>query len=465
MSTNTETGAAPAAAVETPPITRRLAETVRAYRFADLPPDVVFLAKQCLLDWAGVALAGAREPLTRILVDDLIEQGGNPQATVVGHRNRLATQQAALVNGAASHALDFDDVQLTMHGHPSVPVAPALLALAEHRGATGREFITAFVAGVETECRMGMLMEPGHYDAGWHATGTLGTFGAAAACAHLLRLDTEAWQQAFGIAGTQAAGLKSMFGTMCKPFHAGHAAQSGLLAAALAARGFTSNPEVLDPGLPGSFAATETTTPNLERALDRLGESFAIRDVLFKYHAACYGTHPTIEGLLRLRERHGFRAGDVRAVRLRISPKQLFVCNIAEPRTALEGKFSLRFTAALALAGADTGERGFSDAIVSDPSLTALRDRVTVETGDPRSVAETDVFVSLTDGRELAESMNLSIPETDLDRQWRRLVVKFRGLAAPVLDDARAEALLTAIEHLDEAETMADVARLYAAPA
>ena len=459
----TTTGSAGSVSTEAPSVTQALTETLSAYRFADVPADVVYLAKQCILDWAGVALAGSHEPLTRILLDEAIEQGGHPQATVVGHRGRLATQQAALVNGAASHALDFDDVQLTMHGHPSVPVLPALLALAEQRGASGRGFLTAFVAGVEMECRLGMLMEPGHYDAGWHATGTLGAFGAAAACAHLLGLDAETWRQALGIAGTQAAGLKSMFGTMCKPFHAGRAAQNGLLAATLAARGFTSNPDVLDCAQ--GFTATQTTTPNPERALRKLGESFAIRDVLFKYHAACYGTHATIEGLLRLRERYGFNADGVRGVRLRIAPAQLKVCNIAEPRTALEGKFSLRFTAALALAGADTGESGFTDAIVRDPALTALRDRVTVETGDLRSVAETDVAVALTDGREFVERVDVGVPERDLERQWRRLAAKFRGLATPVVGEARAEALLAAVERLDETETMADVARLCAAPA
>jgi 2-methylcitrate dehydratase PrpD len=459
----TTTGSAGAVSTEVPSVTEALTEAIRGYRYSELPADVLFLAKQCVLDWAGVALAGSREPLTRILLDEALEQGGQAQATVVGRHERLAAQQAALVNGAASHALDFDDVQLTMHGHPSVPVVPALLALAEQRGASGRDFLTAFVAGVEMECRLGMLVEPGHYDAGWHATGTLGAFGAAAACAHLLGLDGQTWRQALGIAGTQAAGLKSMFGTMCKPFHAGRAAQNGLLAATLAARGFTSNPDVLDCAQ--GFTATQTSTPNPERALTNLGKTFAIRDVLFKYHAACYGTHATIEGLLRLRERHRLSGDDVRAVRLRISPTQLGVCNIAEPRTALEGKFSLRFTAALALAGADTGERGFTDTIVRDPALTALRDRVTVETGDLRSVAETDVTVVLTDGRELIERMDVGVPERDLDRQWRRLADKFRGLAAPVLGEARADLLRTAIEKLEEAETMADVARLCAAPA
>src|SRR5512139_3270628 len=222
-------------------ITRSIAASARSIRYEALPEDVVFLARQCVIDWFGVALAGADEPLTRILRAEAAEEGGNPRATLIGSGQRTSTQQAALVNGAASHALDFDDVSMMMSGHPSVPVIPALLALAEERGASGEPFIAAFVAGFEVACRIGALMMPGHYSAGWHATGTLGTFGAAAACANLLQLDEDRWLHALGIAGAQAAGLKSMFGTMCKPLHAGKAAANGLLAAKLAERGFTSN--------------------------------------------------------------------------------------------------------------------------------------------------------------------------------------------------------------------------------
>jgi len=455
-----------ASAVESPRqprgLTELLAESVRAIRFTALPPEVIFLARQCFLDWLGVALGGANEPLTRILRDEALEAGGKPQATLVGTGQRVTAQQAALVNGAASHALDFDDVHMMMSGHPSVPVFPALLALAEQRGATGRDFIAAFVAGFEMECRVGALVMPGHYQAGWHATGTLGTFGAAAACAHLMGLDTGEWRNAMGIAGAQAAGLKSMFGTMCKPFHAGKAAANGLMAATLAGRGFTSNPEVLET--PQGFGATQTTTPAPSRALRGLGEEYAIRGVLFKYHAACYGTHETIEGVLRLREQHGIRPEQVEAIHLRVPPGHLNMCNIPEPATALEGKFSLRFTAALALAGEGTGDAAFTDAAVCNPDLVAVRDRVTVEPrGDDEGAplaAGTDVGIRLKDGRELHERVNLDVPATDLDQQWRRLAAKFRGLAAPVIGVDRAERLLAAVEKLEETASMAKIAAL-----
>src|SRR5213080_4483373 len=188
-----------------------------------------------------------------------------------------------------------------MPGHPSVSILPWLLALAGTPHSTGREVVAAFVAGYETACRIGMALRPGHYDRGFHATGTVGAFGAAAACAHLLGLDAEATARALGIAGTQAAGLKSQFGTMCKPFHAGKASQSGLLAARLAARGFSSRPDLVE--CEQGFALTHGPDFHPEAALATPPHGFHLFANLFKYHAACYLTHGPIESARALRER------------------------------------------------------------------------------------------------------------------------------------------------------------------
>src|SRR5262245_7660001 len=208
-------------------LTRTLAEQARTLRYEDLPEDVRKLAQQCVLDYLACTLAGAKEELTEILLAEMRVAGGTPAATVIGHTDRLPVLSASLVNGAASHALDFDDVNMAMTGHPSVVLLSALLPLAEEHGSAARDVLAAFVAGYELQCRLGLLLAPGHYNAlGFHATGTLGSFGAAAACAHLLELEAEQFATALGVAGTQAAGLKSMFGTMCKPLHAGKAAQN-----------------------------------------------------------------------------------------------------------------------------------------------------------------------------------------------------------------------------------------------
>lgn len=439
-------------------LTVALADACREIRFDALPADVLFTAKQCVLDWLGVALGGSHEPLAQILREEVRDQGGTPQATLIGVGDRVSAPQAALVNGAASHALDYDDVCLAMSGHPSVPVLPALFALAEQRGATGRDVLTALIAGVEMECRVGMLVMPAHYGIGFHSTGTLGTFGAAAACAHLMGLDHEQWLTALGIAGTQAAGLKSMFGTMCKPLHAGKAAQNGLLAATLAARGFTANPEVLD--VSQGFTATQTTTPNPERALHGLGEDFAIRNVLFKYHAACYGTHETIEAVMRLKQQHNLAPDDVEAIRLVVPQGHLAMCNIQEPVTALEGKFSLRFTAALALSEDDTSDQAFTDEHVREPQLARVRDRVTVaarDGGAAQGWEGTQVTLRLRDGREFEQSVNLNEPATDLDLQWERLAAKFQSLARPVVGRAAANRLLAAVRDFERLDSLDEI--------
>src|SRR5438067_7973142 len=235
-------------------LTRTLAAQASTVTYDALPEPVRELARQCVLDYYGVALAGADDPLATILLDELAEAGGAAQASIIGHQAKLPALSAALVNGAIGHALDYDDVNLAMPGHPSVAILPGLIALAEQRNSPGREVVAAFVAGYETACRIGMALRPGHYDRGFHATGTVGAFGAAAACAHLLGLDAEATARALGIAGTQAAGLKSQFRTMCKPFHAGKASQSGLLAGRVGAWGWSSRPDVGECG--GGVACT-----------------------------------------------------------------------------------------------------------------------------------------------------------------------------------------------------------------
>jgi len=441
-------------------VTSILAEHCRSIRYDSLPGEAVESARQCLLDWLGVTLAGSDEPLARMLRADALEDGGNAQATLIGAGGRVTAKQAALVNGAASHALDYDDVVLAMSGHPSVPVWPALLALAEWRGGTGRDVLAAFVAGFEMEARIGLLVMPAHYSIGFHSTGTLGTFGAAAACAHLLGLDQDGWQRALGIAGAQAAGLKSHFGTMCKPLHAGKAAQNGLFAALMAERGFTANPEILETAQ--GFAATQTTTVNAERAIAGLGERYAVRDTLFKYYAACYGTHETIEGVKRIAEANHLRSEDVAAIELTVPKGHLAMCNIQEPSTSLEGKFSLRFTAALALARGRAGEEQFTDEAVRERDLVAIRDRVSVVPQEGDWERGTRVEVRTNDGRSFAEQVNLNIPAADLRAQWDRLEAKFRSLAGPVGGAAQAGRLVEGVRNFAEAPSVRELIALTA---
>jgi 2-methylcitrate dehydratase PrpD len=441
-------------------LTWALAEQARSLSYADLPDDVRMLARQCVLDYVACALAGAQDELTGIVLAEMQEQGGAPTATVIGHSARLPVLSAALVNGAASHALDFDDVNIAMTGHPSVVLLSALLALAEERGSPGRDVLTAFVAGYELQCRLGLLLEPGHYNTlGFHATGTLGSFGAAAACAHLLGLDAERFATALGIAGTQAAGLKSMFGTMCKPLHAGKAAYHGLLAARLARRGFTSRVDIVE--CPQGFARTHSPDFNPAAALAEPPGGFHIRNNLFKYHAACYMTHAPIEAARKLREQHGLTPDAIAAIRLRLDETCDRICNIPAPRTGLEAKFSLRLTTAMALAGVDTGGLdSYSEATAADPTLIRLRDKVEFDfrNGMPNTVANLEVV--LTDGRTVAASHDSGIPAADIGEQGGRVEEKFLSLATPILGPARVRDLLAGIARIDALPDLRGLVRM-----
>lgn len=440
-------------------LTQTLAAQAAAYRYDSLPDEAAVMAKQCLLDFLGVTFAGANEPLTRILHEEALAEGGNPQASLIGLPGKVTATQAALINGSASHALDYDDVQLFLMGHPTVPVAPVVFALAEQYGKSGREVIEAFVAGYETECRIGAGVSPGHYASGWHATATLGCFGAAAGAANLLKLDADTTAMALGIAGTQASGFKSMFGTMCKPFHAGHAAMSGLIAARLAARGFTSRPDVLE--VEQGFAETQTKGLKPEAALEAPWGGSHIRNTLFKYHAACYLTHSSLEAAHGLRRQHDIAADKIKAVRMLVDKGHLRVCNIPSPVTGLETKFSLRACAAFALTGLDTaGIDTFSDENANRPDVVALRDRVTVEVHNKPDPQESEVIIDMTDGRSFSMTANVGLPARDLDAQWGKLTNKFHIIAEPVVGKKRAHEIADAIQNLDTLKNFADLGPL-----
>ncbi len=442
-------------------LTRTLAERACSVTYDGLPEPVRELARQCVLDYYGVALAGADDRLAHILVDELSEAGGAEEASIIGRKARLPALSAALVNGAIGHALDYDDVNLAMPGHVSVAILPGLLGLAEARRSSGHEVIAAFVAGYETACRIGMALRPGHYDRGFHATGTVGAFGAAAACAHLLGLDAAMTGQALGIAGTQASGLKSQFGTMSKPFHAGKASHNGLLAARLAARGFSSRPDLVE--CEQGFASTHGPDFRPEAALAAPPNGFYIFANLFKYHAACYLTHGPIECARAVREQHA-TPGEITRITLRLDKSCERVCNIAAPTDGLQSKFSLRQTVAMALAGVDTASLGaYSAASAKDPALMLLRDKVALDFQDGWPQAAAEIEVALGDGRVLRASHDAGIPCADIAGQGERLARKFDALAGPVVGPARARELREMIRGLDRLGDVGALARLAAA--
>jgi 2-methylcitrate dehydratase PrpD len=442
-------------------VTAALAEKASKLRFEDLSPEARTVAGHCFMDFFGVTLAARHEPLAEILAAQIAEDGGTPQATVIGRGTRANIEQAALLNGAMSHALDFDDVNFALGGHPTVPVAPAVLALAEHRKLDGKRLLEAFAAGFETECRIGRLIGKTHYQRGWHTTATVGTMGAAAAASNMLRLDPATTAHAIGIAATQAAGLKSVFGTMCKPLHPGRAAAIGLQAARLAQRGFTSNPAILD--VEQGFVATQSESPNPQAALAEPAGGYYLPQTLFKYHAACYLTHSSIEASNMLRREFGLQLDAIRKVTLSVDEGHLRVCNIEKPQTGLEVKFSLRATNALALLGENTAnDATYSDATAKRGEVVELIRKIDVATWKKPSHTLSEVAVHLNDGRVVRKEFDVGIPMTDLAAQGASLTQKFMGLAEPVIGAQRAKQVAEISNKLDGVKDVGELMALVA---
>ena len=442
-------------------LTRTLAEWISDLRYDDLTQSACAWSKHAMLDWAGVALAASRDPLVEIIAEELAATA-NGRCTLVGRGQKVDMHTAALINGAASHALDYDDVAAAMHGHPTVPVAPAILALGEELDASGKDIITAFVAGVQTECRLGAMTdssareESTHYEQGFHATGTLGAFGAAAAAANLMRLDAASTARALGLAASQGAGLKCNFGTMTKPFHAGKAAANGLLASRLAARGFTARDNAIEAPQGFAFAQIPEFTPKApEPASDGV---FEVERILFKYHAACYSTHASLNALQALRSEYDIKLEDVERISLSVNTRHANNCDNADPRTGLDLKFSIRHLAVLALDGIDTAAlETYNSDNATNPRYVAVRERTHVAFEPNRNRMTADVRVILKDGRTLTQFSDSGKPASDINRQWQRLSAKFAALATPVIGEERANRAIVTFSELDAAKSCRDV--------
>jgi 2-methylcitrate dehydratase PrpD len=310
---------------------------------AAIPAEARTRAGRAVLDTVGVTLAGVSEPASRI-VRGTIAAGGGDACALLGTSVRSSAANAALANGTSAHALDFDDMCFVSLAHPSAPLVPAAIAAAEAAGASGRALLDAYVAGFEIEARLGRLMNPRHYERGWHCTSTLGTIGAAAAVSRLLGLDAAAAGHALAIAASEASGLKENFGTMVKPLHAGLAARNGVLAALLARGGMTASAQALD-GPQGFLHAFDSAGDGLVDAVGDLGSRWEILDtgITVKLYPSCAGTHPTLDAILDLRREHRFTGDEVDRIDVDVDSITPTILIYPRPASGLEGKFSLPF--------------------------------------------------------------------------------------------------------------------------
>ena len=440
-------------------ITRELANYVVRSRFENIPAEVRHEGVRSLVNFIGCTVAGSRHETVEAALAALKDLGASGEAVVLGRSERLDAMNATLVNGISSAVLDFDATQFKRTNiHPSGPVLPPLLALATSRSISGAEFLHAYILAVEVACRLANGIF-GEVNPGWHVTGATGGIGAAAGVGRLLGLDAEKMAAAFGIAATQAGGLREMYGTMCKSFTPGRTAQNGYLAAMLAARGFDS----AERGIEGDkgLAMVMTGRPAEHEILQGLGERFEIMHNIYKPFACAIVSHAAIDGALRLRKSHAFTVDKIARVHLLVSPPTLTLAGKRDPRTGLESKFSVYQGVALALLYGDADPRRFEDGYALDPALAALRARITAEADARLAKDQAEVIVTLADGREMKMPIEHAIgslvnPMSDAD-----LDDKFRGLCEEALPKQKIERLLAlcrGCEQLADASVIAETA-------
>lgn len=417
-----------------------LANYLVSTRLAAIPADVQHEAHRALLNYVGCAVGGCREPAVNIAVRVLAPYSGKAAAGVLGRAERLDPLHASLMNGISSHVHDYDDTTPKNYIHPTSPVASALFAYACETPVSGADFLLAFILGFEAESRIGNAVYPAHYDAGWHITGTAGVFGAAAAIGKLLGLPVQNMVWALGLAATQAAGLREMFGSMGKAFHPGRSAQNGYVAALLGREGFTSGEHGIEG--PRGFAAVQAAKYDLAKVTHKLGVDFDLRENTYKPFPCGIVIHPTIDACSQIARERTIQPRQVAAVRLRVAPLVLDLCNKKDISVGLEGKFSVYHAAAIGLVRGKAGLGEFSDATVNDPDVKFVRERVTA-VADP-AIAEDAVAVEveLAAGERVAKRVdhaigNLGRPMTDAE-----LEEKFVDQAARVLPSEQVRELI-----------------------
>ena len=454
-------------------LTEEVASFVYRTRYRDVPPEVVRLARGFVLDGLGVILAGSTEKSARIIAAYVRRMGGNGEAAVLGCRFAAPAPKAALVNGVAGHAMDYDDTQLStskeaVYGlltHPTIPVLSAVLAVGEKERITGREMMLAYILGVEVECRIADAINPRHYQSGFHSTATIGGLGAAMAVGKILGLGEEPLARALGIAASMASGLRENFGTMTKPLHAGRAAENGVTAAELAERGFTAAANILEAKR-GFFNAMAGGGDE-NKIIGRLGNPYFMQEpgISIKPYPSGSLSHPAQDVILDLVKKHDLSAEQIESVEVGTNSNVPNALIYPMPVNALEGKFSIPFCMAIAILERKAGIAQFTDRKVRRPDVVAMMKRVTL-TVDPELEAmgydqvRSRVRVKLRDGRTLEGRADVAGGHPEKPMSWGDLGDKFRDCARLALSRGAVETALELVAGLDRLKSIASLVRV-----
>jgi 2-methylcitrate dehydratase PrpD len=427
-----------------PPVTQILAKFVAThpgYLAGGWSDAVDHEAHRTFMNWFGCAVGAAQHEAADAALAAVRMLQPAAQASVLGRSEKVDMASAALVNGITSHTFDFDDTHLKTIIHPAGPVASAVLALAEHTGASGRELIDALVLGIDVSCRVGNAMYPEHYDRGWHITGSTGTLGAAAACARLLKLDVQKTAMALGIAASQPVGMREQFGTMTKPFHPGAAARAGLMSALLASQGYTASPKALEA--PRGMMQTVSTKNDWNEITGELGRRFEISFNSYKPFACGIVIHPSIDACAQLRAQ-GVTPEQIERIELKVHSLVLELTGKKEPQDGLQAKFSVYHGCAAGLTFGRAAEEEFSDEVVNRADMVALRRKVVATVDDSIGEASADVTAVLGDGRRIHVFVEHAIGSLQNPMTDAMLDAKFHGLSDAVLGAAKTADLIKA---------------------
>ncbi|SFB02475.1 2-methylcitrate dehydratase PrpD [Lentibacillus halodurans] len=424
--------------------------------YESIPENVKEHAKKSILNWAGVAIGSANHPSVGMVLDLKNDLQSSEQVTILGRSEKADILLATLTNGMTSHIFDFDDTHLDTIHHPSGPVAPVVFALGEWYDLNPIEVLRAFVLGSEVELRISNAIYPAHYDLGWHITSTVGVFGAAVSAGLLLKLNKEQLLQALGIAGTQSSGLREMFGTMTKPFHPGKAAQNGLLAAMLAKKGFTSSNQVLEAKR--GFSAVLSPTFNLDRVNENWGKQWELLKNSFKPYACGIVLHPSIDACIQLR--NFAEPMNVQEIQLIVNPSVLELTGKKEPRTGLEGKFSIYHSAAVGFLEKAAGQAQYDDEKVMDPNIVAFRSKIKPSINDDINEDKAIAKVILNNGTEHKVTIEHATGSIENPMSRASLIDKFIALTKPIIGDEQGKKVIRKIERFEDVESIEEITAL-----
>jgi 2-methylcitrate dehydratase PrpD len=448
-------------------ITQEVASFIAKVRFDDLPEQVVKLARGFILDGLGVALAGSTDECARIVQAQIRQTGGKAEASILGTTMMAPAAKAALANGVAGHAMDYDDTQLStskqaVYGlltHPTTPVLAAVLAMGEREKITGRELVLAYILGVEVECRIADAIHPRHYQEGFHSTATMGGLGAAVAVGKILRLKEEKLIQTLGIAASMASGLRENFGTMTKPLHAGRAAENGVTAALLAQAGFTSATNILEARR--GFYQAMAGGYDESKISGRLGRPYFMIDpgISIKPYPSGSLSHPAQDLILDLVKRHELGADDIEQIEVGTNSNVPNALIYPMPKTALEGKFSIPFCMAIAVLERKAGIVQFQDRKVRDKRVIEMMKRVTLYVDDELEALGYDqvrsrVRVKLKNGRLIEGRYDVARGHPEKPMSWTELSEKFRDCAELVLPRQRVEEAIGLVARIEQHKTL-----------